>query len=151
VKITHSDLGHEKVTALLREHLDAMHRHSPPGKVHALDLDSLRADCISFFTAWERDELLGCGALKELDPTHAEIKSMHTARPHHGKGIASAILQHMLTISRARSYRRISLETGSGAAFVPAQRLYEKFGFSFCAAFGDYREDSFSRFMRLDL
>lgn len=151
VKIFESGLSNVKVIALLGEHLEGMTSHSPPESIHALDLNALRAKGITFWTAWDSESLLGCGALKELDPEHGEIKSMRTADEHLGKGVGTAILRHIMDESRKRSYKRLSLETGSGAAFEPAHALYKKFGFDYCGPFGDYRADSFSRCMTLEL
>lgn len=137
--------------ALLAEHLEDAARHSPPGSVHALDISGLRATDVMFWTAWDETELLGFGALKQLDVAHGEVKSMRTAAAHLGKGVASAILAQLINEARTRRYTRISLETGSGKAFEPAHRLYEKFGFRFCGPFAHYKEDSFSRFMTLEL
>lgn len=95
--------------------------------------------------------LLGCGALKELDPTHGEVKSMRTADAHRRRGIGRAILAHIVAVARARRYERLSLETGSMAAFKPAQRLYESFGFVYCGPFGEYVEDPYSVFMTMRL
>jgi putative acetyltransferase len=139
------------VVALLVEHLDDAARNSPPGSVHALDLDGLRAPDVTFWTAWSASDLLGFGALLELDRTHGEIKSMRTATGHLKQGVASALLARIIAESRTRSYSRLSLETGSGAAFEPAHHLYEKFGFRFCGPFADYTVDAFSRFMTLEL
>lgn len=141
------DLRDPAVLALIGEHLDGMYASSPPGSVHALDIDALRAADVTFWTAWEGDKLLGCGALKELEATHGEIKSMRTAAGHLRKGIAAAILEHMIAVARERGYERLSLETGSGGPFEPALRLYEKHGFEYCGPFADYRDDPFSRFM----
>ncbi len=141
------DLRDPAVLALIGEHLDGMYASSPPESVHALDIDALRAADVTFWTAWEGDELLGCGALKELEATHGEIKSMRTAAGHLRKGIAAAILEHMIAVARERGYERLSLETGSGGFFEPALRLYEKYGFEYSEPFADYREDPFSRFM----
>jgi putative acetyltransferase len=149
--IAEDDLSGAAVAALLREHLDGMTRHSPPESIHALDLSSLRQPGITFWTAWESDELLGCAALKELSERHGEIKSMRTAAEHLGRGVASSLLTHIIEESNRRSYTRLSLETGSGPAFDPAHSLYLKFGFEYCGPFGDYREDPFSRFMTLEL
>lgn len=151
MKITEDDLSGTEIAALLGEHLAGMARHSPEESIHALDLPALRAPDISFWTAWDDTELLGCGALKELDSAHGEIKSMRTAKAHLGRGVATAILTHLIDEARRRSYTRLSLETGSGAAFDPALTLYEKFGFVYCEPFGDYEEDPFSRFMTLEL
>ena len=105
----------------------------------------------AFFTAWDRDELLGCGALKELDDTHGEIKSMRTVTAHLRKGVAAAILEHIVDVARARGYDCLSLETGSGGPFDAALRFYEKHGFDYCEPFADYELDPFSRFMTLRL
>ena len=124
---------------------------SPPGSVHTLPLDALRAPSVTVWSAWEGDEILGCGALKELDVSTGEIKSMCTATVHRGRGVAHAILQHMLGIAQQRAYETVYLETGSAPAFDPAKALYEKAGFVACGPFADYVEDSFSRFMTLQL
>lgn len=147
MEIRLDDLRGPEIAALLREHLQSMAQHSPPESVHALDLEALRRPEISFWCAWQGSDLLGCGALRELNPGHGEIKSMRTAAAQLRKGVAARILQHMLEEAARRNYRRLSLETGSTAAFVPAHRLYERFGFERCGPFGSYVEDSFSVFM----
>jgi len=147
MRIFEDDLSSDKVVRLLGEHLDGMHRHSPPGSVHALDLNGLRAEDVTFWTIWNGSELLGCGALKELDAAHGEIKSMRTALRHLRKGVGSAMLSHLLIEARARGYTRLSLETGSGPAFDPAISLYRASGFSDCGPFADYEAGPFSRFM----
>jgi len=141
------DLHGPEIRALLEEHLRDMHALSPPGSVHALDLDALRQPGITFWTAWSGPDLLGCGALKELSPEHGEIKSMRTAGAHRRTGVARAMLRHILSEARARNYLRVSLETGSQPAFLPARRLYEGFGFTSCAPFEGYVEDPNSAFM----
>lgn len=145
------DLSGPAVRALLEEHLRSMHEISPPESVHALDLEGLRKPEITFWGVWDGDELLGCGALKELGPRHGEVKSMRTASAHRRKGVARAVLAHIIEEARRRSYSRLSLETGSMEAFLPARRLYESFGFAYCEPFGDYALDSNSVFMKLDL
>lgn len=151
MNIITDDLKHPDVRALLDDHLRDMYAATPPGSVHALDHDGLRAADVTFWTAWDGDELLGCGALKELDATHGEIKSMRTSRNHRRKGVAAAILEHILAVARERGYARLSLETGSGGPFDAALRFYEKHGFEYCEPFADYRPDPFSRFMTLAL
>jgi len=128
-----------------------MYALSPPESVHALDLEQLRQPDITFWSAWEGSVLLGVGALKELDPTHGEVKSMRTAKPHLRKGVGRAVLTHIVGVGRARRYVRLSLETGSMAAFKPAQKLYESFGFAYCGPFGEYVEDPYSVFMTMRL
>ena len=151
MRIIEDDLTGTEIAALLAEHFDGMARHSPQDSMHALDLPGLQAPDITFWTAWDDSELLGCGALKELDATHGEIKSMRTANAHLGQGVATAILSHLINEAKRRSYSRLSLETGSGPVFDAAHSLYQKFGFEYCGPFGDYRDDPFSRFMTLSL
>jgi len=151
VTIRKDDLSGPEIEALLRAHLDHAARHSPPESIHALDLDRLRGPEITFWSAWSEGALLGCGALKELTPDHGEIKSMHTAEAHRGKGVAARLLAHILDEARARSYRRISLETGSMEGFAAARALYARFGFTICPPFAQYREDPYSVCMTLEL
>lgn len=147
MQIVVDDLRSPEIAALLEAHLQHMHALSPPESVHALDLDALRRPEITFWSVRRDGTLLGCGALKELDPAHGEIKSMRTAAAHLRQGVAARLLTHIIDEARRRSYRRLSLETGSMAAFRPAQRLYERFGFTYCGPFGDYVEDPHSVFM----
>ena len=147
MEIRLDDLAGAQIRALLAEHLENMHELSPPESVHALDVAALRRPEITFWTAWSGPELLGCGALKALSPVHGEIKSMRTASPHRRQGVGRALLQHIVAEARRRSYTRLSLETGSMAAFDPARRLYESFGFEYCAPFADYVEDPNSVFL----
>ena len=149
MKIIIDDLQHPAIQALLNEHLQNMYELSPPESVHALNLQKLRVPEITFWTAWENDLLLGCGALKELDHKHGEIKSMRTPVAHRRKGAGRAILAHIIEVAKERAYDRLSLETGTADAFKPAQKLYESFGFTYCEPFGDYREDPNSVFMTL--
>ena len=141
------DLSGPEIRALLEEHLLSMLALSPPESVHALDLDALRKPGITFWTAWSGHDLLGCGALKELDPAHGEIKSMRTSMAYRRTGVARALLGHIIAEARARSYARLSLETGSMQAFEPAQKLYSSFGFVSCPPFAGYVEDPNSVFM----
>jgi putative acetyltransferase len=145
------DLSGPEIAALLEAHLQLMRDTSPPESVHALDLDGLRAPEVTFWTVWDGPALLGCGALKELAPGHGEIKSMHTAQAARGRGVARAMLAHILGEARRRGYRRLSLETGSMGAFAPARALYAGFGFHDCPPFGDYVLDPNSVFMTLEL
>ena len=148
MRIRLDDLRGPEIRALLEEHLAHMHSLSPPESVHALDLDALRRPGIHFWTGWsERGELMGCGALKELDPTHAEIKSMRTAAAWRRSGVARAMLEHILAEAARRGYARLSLETGAEPAFAPARALYERFGFAYCPPFEGYVEDPNSVFM----
>jgi putative acetyltransferase len=139
------------VRALLDKHLSFADQHSPPEDVHALDIAELRAGNVSFFSIREDDELLGLGALKHLDGLHAELKSMHTAEAARRRGVAKAMLDHLVGVARARGCRRVSLETGSMAAFAPARALYASAGFEPCGPFEGYRPSPNSVWMTLEL
>jgi putative acetyltransferase len=148
VAIRVDDLDGPEIRALLDEHLAHMRSISPPESVHALDLEALRRPEITFWAAWSPDgRLLGCGALKELDARHGEIKSMRTAAAQRRSGVARAMLVHILAEAARRGYERLSLETGAEPPFAPARALYASFGFAFCAPFEGYVEDPNSVFM----
>lgn len=145
------DLSGDDIRALLNEHLQSMYELSPPESVHALDLEKLRQPDVTFWTVWHESQLVGCGALKELDNRHGEIKSMRTPQAVRRQGAGRAMLAHIIDVAKSRSYERLSLETGSMPAFEPARRLYESFGFTYCGPFGSYAEDPHSVFMTLRL
>ena len=151
IDIRIDDLRGEAIVALLREHLDAMRRVSPPESVHALDIAGLRQPDITFWTAWDGETLAGCAALKELDRGHGEIKSMRTAASCVRRGVASSLLRHVIAEAQRRRYRRLSLETGAMEYFVPARKLYGTFGFAPCPPFAAYVEDPNSVFMTREL
>jgi putative acetyltransferase len=145
------DLARPAVRALIDEHLGDMRATSPPESIHALDHDQLRAEHVTFWTAWDEDGLLGCGALKQLDAEHGEIKTMRTAPAARRRGVGAAVLGFLLAEARRRGYRRVSLETGSQDFFAPARRLYARHGFVVCEPFADYVADPNSVFMTLHL
>jgi len=147
VRIELDDLTRPEIHALLEEHLQSMYELSPPESVHALDLDELRSPDITFWSVWDDETLLGCGALKQLDARHGEVKSMRTPARLRGRGAARAVLTHIVAEARRRGYERLSLETGVFDAFKPAQRLYESFGFAYCGPFADYVDDPNSVYM----
>lgn len=151
MKIEIDDLSRPDIHALLNEHLQNMYELSPPESVHALDLEQLRKPEITFWSAWDGSLLLGCGALKELDRRHGEVKSMRTPAALRRKGAGRAILAHVIEVARTRGYERLSLETGPTEAFKPAQKLYESLGFACCGPFGEYSEDPHSVFMTMCL
>jgi putative acetyltransferase len=151
MRIEIDDLSRPQVHALLNEHLTNMYELSPPENVFALDLTKLRAADITFWTVWENEVLLGCGALRELSATHGEVKSMRTPKALRRRGAGRAVLAHIIEVAIHRGYEALSLETGSNPAFLPAQKLYQKFGFAFCGPFGSYRADPNSVFMSLRL
>ena len=151
MEIKIDDLTGPEIQALIAEHLRSMGEDSPPESVHALDLDGLKKPEVTFWSAWQEGELLGCGAIKELDSEHGEIKSMRTSSSHLRKGVARQLLGHIVEEAGRRGYRRLSLETGSMESFEPARRLYESVGFQLCPPFSDYKEDPYSVFMTKEL
>jgi putative acetyltransferase len=145
------DLSRPAVAGLLREHLRHMQSLSPPESVHALDLDALDTQSLSLWTAWDNGLLLGCGALKELSPTHGEIKSMRTSDQWRRRGAAQVILGHIITVAKQRNYELLSLETGNHPDFAAARRLYLKNHFQYSEPFAGYTHDPHSVFMSLRL
>ncbi len=137
--------------ALLERHLAFAAATTEPEDIYALDVDALADAAVTFVSYRDRGELLGVGALKELDATHGELKSMHTAEAARGRGVGAAIVDHLLGLARERGYARVSLETGAGPAFAPARRLYARAGFVPCGAFGDYAPSPNSAYMTLAL
>jgi putative acetyltransferase len=154
-RIVVDDLSGEAIQALLRRHAAGMLENSPPDACHFLDLDGLRHPSITFWSAWDDAGLAGCGAVREIDPTHGEIKSMRTADDHLGLGVGRRVLRHIVAEARTRGYARLSLETGSSPAFDAARHLYESEGFERCGPFdvyaGDGVDTDFSRFYTLAL
>ena len=151
LRIVIDDLTGPEIAALLEAHTAELASISPPESKHALDLDGLRVPEITMWSAWDGEVLAGCAALKKLDRDHAELKSMRVAAAHTGRGIASALLRHVLDHARHQGFRRISLETGSDPFFAPAWQLYRKHGFTDCGPFGSYIDDPHSVYMTLEL
>ncbi|HEX5185083.1 MAG TPA: GNAT family N-acetyltransferase [Allosphingosinicella sp.] len=149
--IREDDLSSDAVRALLALHLAAMHIHSPPGHVFALDLSGLRAPGVTVWTAWDGDEITGIAALKALGGGAGEIKSMRAHPNHLRKGVAAALLDHIVAEARRRGMKRLRLETGRGAVFEPALALYRSRGFTDGEAFGDYVGSDFNQFLHLEL
>jgi len=141
------DLDSADVEALLAFHFESMRSSSPPEACHVLAPDDLRAPGITFWSVREDGRLLGVGALKELGPAHAEVKSMRTAADSLGRGVGRSMLDHLLAEARRRGYALLSLETGSTAEFEAALRLYESAGFRPCGPFGGYAPTPFTRFL----
>lgn len=152
MRIRTDDLQGEPIVAFLEAHVAQLRRLSPPESSHALDLDGLRAPDVRFWSATDDDgDILGCAALKTLDPTHAELKSMRTAPRQTRRGIATGLLLHVLGEARTAGFARISLETGAEEFFAPARALYARHGFDYCEPFAGYRPDPLSVFMTRSL
>jgi putative acetyltransferase len=149
--IRQDDLSGEATRALLALHLTGMQGNTPAGHVFALDLSGLQSPQITVWSVWDGNEIAGVGALKALGDGVGELKSMRTHPGHLRKGVATALLAHMIDEARGRGYRRLSLETGSGDAFEPALALYRRFGFVNGGPFSDYEPSAFNQFMHLEL
>ncbi|MEO1057554.1 MAG: GNAT family N-acetyltransferase [Actinomycetota bacterium] len=140
-----------EIVDLLEAHLEFTRGASPPDHVHALDLDGLVHESVSFFAGREDGELLGVGALRELGHGRAEIKSMHTTKSARGRGVGRAMLEHLMRTARGRNISWLGLETGSMDEFAPARRLYRSAGFSDCEPFDRYTTNPFSVCMSTEL
>lgn len=151
MQIGRGNLADPRIVALLRHHFDMCHAVTPPGSAHVFSLDRLADPGIDFWAAWDGETLLGTGAMKPLDATHGEVKSMHTSEAARRRGVGSALLRHIIETSRARGMIRLSLETGSFGYFEPAVALYKSHGFEECPPFGDYKPDPNSVFLTLAL
>ncbi|MGW7449809.1 GNAT family N-acetyltransferase [Kitasatospora sp. NPDC054795] len=151
MQIATDDLSGPEIARFLDEHVQQMRAISPPESTHALDLDALRRPGITFWSVRDDGVLVGCGALKQLDADHAELKSMRTAPLRKRSGVASLLLEHIITEARRMGFTKLSLETGTPDFFLPARKLYEKFGFVPCEPFADYRPDPNSAFMTREL
>lgn len=141
MKIVVDDLSGPEISAFLDEHIEEMRAVSPPESKHALDLDGLRRPEVTFWSAYDEDRLVGCGALKKLDDSSAELKSMRTARAAKRRGVASALLQHIVAEARQHGFTRLYLETGTADFFAAARALYAKHGFTPCEPFAEYPDD----------
>ena len=144
LRVIEDDLSGAEIAALLRLHLGEMMQWSPPGSVHAMPIERLRGPDVTFWSAWDGERLAGCGALKQLDARHGELKSMRAAPGYRGRGVGKAMLLHLIGEAQARGYARVSLETGRPEPFEPAQRLYRAHGFAECPPFADYVLDGLS-------
>ncbi|MEU4541040.1 GNAT family N-acetyltransferase [Streptosporangium sp. NPDC023825] len=147
MKIVLDDLSGPEIAGFLDEHVQEMRSVTPLESKHALDLDELRRPEITFWSVMDGDSLVGCGAIKRLDAGHAEVKSMRTAPARKRNGTASLLLEHIITEAKRMGFTRLSLETGASEFFLPARKLYEKFGFDYCEPFADYRPDPCSVYM----
>jgi len=151
VLIAVEDPSGPEVAAFLGEHLADMHATSPPESVHALDVEALRGELVTFWTVRDGSVLLGCGALKEIATSHGEIKSMRTTAAARGRGVGAAMLAHIVATAQERGYARLSLETGTQEYFAPARRLYLRHGFVACGPFADYTLDPNSAYFTREL
>jgi putative acetyltransferase len=151
MKIVIDDLSGPEIAGFLEDHLEHMRALTPLESKHALDLQELRKPEVTFWSVYDDDVLVGCGAIKRLDAEHAEVKSMRTEPTRKRSGVASLLLEHILASAKQMGYSRLSLETGANEPFVPARKLYEKFGFEYTEPFADYTVDPYSAYMTREL
>lgn len=151
MEIREDDLTHAAVHALIRLHTAEARASTPQENAHALDLHAFRTPGTTLFTAWNGAELLGMAALRRLDAGHAEVKSMRTAPGHLRRGVARALLEHVVAAARAQGMTRLSLETGTHPMFAAANCLYEAHGFIDGPVFGGYPPSAHNRFMTREL
>lgn len=151
IKLIEDDLADGQVESLLTNHLQEMHKYSPEGSIHALDPEKMRQPTMTFWSLRQSDELMGCGALKQIDSISAELKSMKTDDKFLRQGVAAKLLEHILQQAKLRQYKTVYLETGAHKAFLPAIKLYQKYGFVECGAFADYEPDPYSRYFKVEL
>jgi putative acetyltransferase len=151
MRIIPGNLDDPRVIELLHAHVNTARAQTARGSAHALDISGLQTPEISFWAAWNDDQLLAVGALRQLNAEHGEVKSMHTAQSARRLGAGSAMLRHIIDVARVRGLSRLSLETGAWDYFIPARAFYQRHGFITCPPFGDYADDPNSVFMSLDL
>lgn len=146
-RIVEDDLSSDATRALIALHVRAAHANTPSQHAYALGVEALRQPGITLWSLWEADALLGCAALKDLGDGEGEVKSMRTAPGHLRRGVAAALLDHLIDTATRRGWRRLNLETGTDASFDAAHRLYRRFGFVDCAPYADYAPSPHNRFM----
>jgi putative acetyltransferase len=147
IEVRIDDLSSIAVQTLIAEHLAGMQSGSPPGQVNALAFENLRQPEVTFWSAWRGGQLCGCGALKELDPSRGEVKSMRTRAAYLRAGVGQAVLDEIVRTATSRGYQHLLLETGTGEGFAAAHSLYLRNEFGWCGAFGDYKATDFNVFM----
>ena len=140
-----------QVNELLTKHFIELRSVSPTGSTHVLDIQGLKDQSIKFWSLWENDELIGCGALKFLDENHGEFKSIRVADKFRKKGTGEKIFDHLIKKAKEIGIKKISIETGSGKYFEPARKLFKKFNFQLCKPFAHYKDDPNSCFYTKDI
>ena len=151
MKSIEGNFENSKVNALLKKHFIELRSVSPSGSTHVLDIAGLKDKSIKFWSLWENNELVGCGALKFLDNQHGEFKSIRVADEFRKKGIGEKIIKHLIDEAKKLNIKKLSIETGAGQFFLPARNLFTKFGFKPCPPFAHYKEDLNSCYYTIDL
>ena len=151
MKSLENNFDHPEVNSLLTKHFIELRSVSPEGSTHVLDIPGLKISSIKFWSLWDNDQLIGCGALKFLSDTHGEFKSIRVADKHRKKGMGEKIISHLITEAKKIGIKKLSIETGAGVFFLPARKLFKKFGFKNCKPFAHYQEDPNSCYFDLDI
>ena len=151
MKSLENNFDHPEVNSLLTKHFIELRSVSPEGSAHVLDIPGLKISSIKFWSLWDNDQLLGCGALKFLSNTHGEFKSIRVADKHRKKGMGEKIISHLITEAKKIGIKKLSIETGAGEFFLPARKLFKKFGFKTCKPFAHYKEDPNSCYFDLEI
>tara|TARA_Y100000590_G_scaffold164188_1_gene188144 strand:- start:102 stop:557 length:456 start_codon:yes stop_codon:yes gene_type:complete len=151
MKSIENNFDHPQVNDLLRKHFIELRSVSPEGSTHVLDIPGLKDSSIKFWSLWDADELVGCGALKFLDKQHGEFKSIRVADKFRRKGMGEKIISHLIDQAREIGIKKLSIETGAGNFFKPARKLFQKFGFKTCKPFAHYKEDPNSCYFNLEI
>ena len=151
MKSIEGNFDNNEVNDLLNKHFIELRSVSPEGSAHVLDIEGLKDPSIKFWSLWEQDELIGCGALKFLEESHGEFKSIRIAEKFKGKKMSKLIIEHLINESKNLRIKKLSIETGSGDFFAPARKLFLNFGFKSCKPFAHYKVDPNSCYFSLDL
>ena len=151
MKSIEGNFDNSEVNDLLKKHFVELRSVSPAGSTHVLDIDGLKDPSIKFWSLWENNELIGCGALKFLEKNHGEFKSIRVADQFRKKGIGERIINHLIEEAKKLKISKLSIETGSGDFFLPARNLFSKFGFKTCPPFAHYKDDPNSCYYTLNL
>ena len=151
MKSIEGNFDNTEVNELLKKHFVELRSVSPEGSTHVLDTNGLKDPSIKFWSLWENNKLIGCGALKFLDKDHGEFKSIRVADEFRNKGIGERIINHLIEEAKKLKISKLSIETGAGDFFLPARNLFSKFGFKSCPPFAHYKDDPNSCYYTLDL
>ena len=151
MKSIEGNFNNSEVNDLLKKHFIELRSVSPEGSAHVLDIDGLKDPSIKFWSLWEDNKLIGCGALKFLDKNHGEFKSIRVADEFKKKGVGKRIITHLIGEAKKLKISKLSIETGAGKFFLPARNLFSKFGFKKCSPFAHYKDDPNSCYYTIDL
>tara|TARA_E500000331_G_scaffold107164_1_gene103998 strand:- start:236 stop:691 length:456 start_codon:yes stop_codon:yes gene_type:complete len=151
MKSIEGNFDNSEVNDLLKKHFIELRSVSPAGSTHVLDIDGLKDPSIKFWSLWEDNKLIGCGALKFLEKEHGEFKSIRVADEFRKKGIGERIINHLIEEAKKLKISKLSIETGAGEFFLPARNLFSKFGFKTCPPFAHYKDDPNSCYYTLNL